>query len=196
MTRSWSSSPSGFHSCETSLGEIDENESLRSICFFHVSTLCPLVTFTTSKTKNKFRGKERNRERKREKRQKETYSETLVSSLSLSLWIIGTPTTNFQSHEVKNLKRTSRWDETVSSYLFLGCSTLCVPTPPFPFLPWNIFIHCMVIIDFFLKGFSREEFTKMKEYNSFLNFFFLLRIKYYKKDITFILLFKYSFANK
>lgn len=131
MTRSWSSSPSGFHSCETSLGEIDENESLRSICFCHVSTLCPLVTFTTSKTKNKFRGKERNRERKREKRQKETYSETLVSSLSLSLWIIGTPTTNFQSHEVKNLKRTSRWDETVSSYLFLGCSTLCARSHPF-----------------------------------------------------------------
>lgn len=42
-----------------------------------------------------------------------------------------------------------------------------------------------MIIDFFLKGFSREEFTKMKEYNSFLNsffFFFLLRIKYYKKE--------------
>lgn len=43
-----------------------------------------------------------------------------------------------------------------------------------------------MIIDFFLKGFSREEFTKMKEYNSFLNsfFFFLLRIKYYKKEET------------
>lgn len=128
MTRSWSSSPSGFHSCETSLGEIDENESPRSICFFHVSTLCPLVTFTISKTKNKFRGKERNRERKRKKTKGNVFRN--FGFVSLSLWIIGTPTTNFQSHEVKNLKRTSRWDETVSSYLFLRCSTLCARSHP------------------------------------------------------------------
>lgn len=64
-----------------------------------------VVTFTTSKTKNKFRGKERNREREREREGKRKRIPKLW--FRLSLWIIGTPT-NFQSHEVKKLKRTSR----------------------------------------------------------------------------------------